>query len=353
MTRSRSSSTSGSEKTAIVGGTVLTASRGGVEKGTVLIERGRIARVGKGLKVPRGHSVVDAGGRFVTPGRIDAHTHVGVFVEGVGAPGADGNDATDPVTPHLRVIDGVNPEDQAFADARENGVTTVCIAPGSANVIGGRTSVFKTVGTVADTMLVSDRSGLKVAFGENPKRIYGSRGKMPSTRMGVAALIREMLVDAREYAAKRKKKGKDRPGRDLKLEILAEVAEGKLPIRAHAHQANDIMTILRIADEFGVKAVVEHATEAHKIADELARRKVPAVVGPTMPSRSKVELRDKTFETPGILDRAGVKVAIMTDHPVIPIAQLAVAAALAVKHGMDEERALRAITLSAAEILGV
>ncbi|MCF6097191.1 amidohydrolase [Thermovorax subterraneus] len=340
---------------AIKGGTVYTMKGEIIEGGTVLIGDGKIVKVGKDIPVPEGCEVMDATEKYVFPGFIDAHSHVGIFEEGVGEIGEDGNEMTDPVTPHLRALDAVNPGDKAFDDAIKGGVTCVFTGPGSANVIGGQSIAVKTFGRVIDKMIVKAPAGLKVAFGENPKRVYGQQKKMPSTRMGTAALLRETLTKAKNYLEKRKialEKGEFFE-KDLKMEVLCELLEKKIPLRAHAHRADDIMTAIRIAREFDVEVVIEHCTEGHLIADELAELGVPAVVGPSLTSRSKVELKDLSFKTAGILASRGVKVAIMTDHPVVPIQYLNVCAALAVKEGMKPEDALSAITINPAEIIGI
>lgn len=340
---------------AIKGGTVYTMKGEVIEGGTVLVEGDKIAKVGKDLSIPEGCEVIDATGKYVFPGFIDAHSHVGIFEEGVGEIGEDGNEMTDPVTPHLRALDAVSPEDKAFDDAVKGGVTCVFTGPGSANVIGGQSIAVKTYGRVIDKMVVKAPAGLKVAFGENPKRVYGQQKKMPSTRMGTAALLREALTKAKNYLEKKKiamEKGEFFE-KDLKMEVLCDVLEKKIPLRAHAHRAFDIMTAIRIAKEFDVDIVIEHCTEGHLIADELAELGVPAVVGPSLTSRSKIELKDLSFRTAGILANRGVKVAIMTDHPVIPVQYLNVCAGLAVREGMKVEDALAAITINAAEIIGI
>ncbi len=341
---------------AVINGKILTMAGPDIEKGTVLIENGKIKEVGRNLEIPEGTEVIDAAGKIIMPGLIDAHCHVGILEEVYRIEGNDINENTDPVTPHLRAIDAINPEDRGFADALEGGVTTVVTGPGSGNVIGGESLAMKTAGKIVDRMVIKTPVGLKVAFGENPKRVYGSNQKTPMTRMATAALLREQLVKAQNYMRKLEHGAKDpekMPDRDLKMEILVRVLTGELPLRAHAHRADDIMTAIRIADEFKVQLVIEHCTEGFKIADELARRNIPAIVGPSLTNRSKVELQFRTHENAGILSRAGVKVAIMTDHPVIPINYLSLSAALAVKAGMDEKEALKAITVNAAEIIGL
>ncbi len=341
---------------AIVNGKIITMAGTDLTKGTVLIEGTKIKAVGRQVPIPKNTKVIDASGKVVLPGLIDAHCHVGIMEEIYRVEGNDINETTDPVTPHLRAIDAVNPADRGFADALEGGVTTVITGPGSGNVVGGELLAMKTAGQVIDRMVIKNPVGLKVAFGENPKRVYGSSQKTPMTRMATAALLRENLVKAQNYLHKLEQGASDPeklPDRDLRMEILGRVLKGELPLRAHAHRADDIMTAIRIADEFKVRIVIEHCTEGFKIADELAQRNIPAIVGPSLTTRSKVELQFSTRETAGLLSRAGVKVAIMTDHPVIPINYLSLSAALAVKAGLDETEALRAITINAAEITGL
>lgn len=326
--------------------------------GYILIEGTKIAALGENSErdIPDDAVVIDAKGCLVLPGMIDAHCHVGIGEEIYRWEGEDFNEMTDPVTPDMRAIDGINPEDEGFRDARLGGVTAVFTVPGSANVVGGTGVVMKTAGKIVDQMIVRDPAGLKVAFGENPKMVYGEQKKMPMTRMGTAALLRQTLVDAQTYKDKLEQGKADPdklPERDLGLEVMVKVINREIPLRAHAHRADDIMTAIRIAREFDVDLVIEHCTEGHKIADELAELGYPAVVGPLLTNRAKVELKDKSFKTPGILAKAGVKVAIMTDHSVTPIEQLPLCAALAWKAGMDKEEALRAVTIRPAEILGV
>lgn len=300
--------------------------------------------------------IIDAQGKLILPGFIDAHCHVGIGEEIYQYEGDDLNEMTDPLTPEVRAIDGINPEDEGFRDARLGGVTCVFSCPGSANVVGGTGVVLKTAGRVVEDMIVRDPAGLKVAFGENPKTVYGEQKKMPMTRMGTAALLRQVLVDARIYKEKLELGQKDpekAPERDLGMETINLVLEKKMPLRAHAHRADDIMTAIRIAREFDVDLVLDHCTDGHKIADIIKEYDYPAIVGPSLVNRAKVELKDKTFKTPGVLARLGVKVAIMTDHSVTPIEHLPLCAALAVRNGMKEEDALKAITIWPAQILGV
>jgi imidazolonepropionase-like amidohydrolase len=287
---------------------------------------------------------------------VDAHCHIGMWEDGIGFEGSDGNEATDPVTPELRAIDGINPEDNCFREARENGITTVVTGPGSANVIGGQFAALKTYGRRVDDMVIKEPLALKVAFGENPKWVYDGQKKAPSTRMATAAILRENLIKAQNYKRKLEQGEKDpdkMPDRDLKMEIMVKVLKREIPLKAHAHRADDILTALRIASEFNLDITLDHCTEGHRISDFLLEEEAKVIVGPLFSERSKVELKNMTFKAPGILSKAGVKVAMMTDHPVIPIQYLPVCAAIAVKEGMDEMDALRSITINAAEITGI
>ncbi|MGI5901776.1 MAG: amidohydrolase family protein [Desulfitobacteriia bacterium] len=300
--------------------------------------------------------IINAAGQWVLPGFIDAHSHVGLGEEVYRYEGDDINEMTDPLTPELRAIDGINPEDEGFRDARLGGVTATFTGPGSANVLGGTGVVVKTSGRVVDEMVIKEPAGLKAAFGENPKFVYGEQKKMPMTRMGTAALLRQAFYDAQDYREKLKQGEKDPlklPERDLGLENILLVLERKIPLRAHAHRADDIMTAIRIAQEFNIDLVLDHCTEGHKIADILKKYGYPATVGPALVNRAKVEMKEKTFETPAILAKEGIKVAIITDHSVTPIQYLPLCAAMAMRCGMAEEEALKAITIWPAEILGV
>lgn len=324
-----------------------------IPNGFVAWEDGRITAVGAMDELPRGDhgEEIDARGGHVTPGYVDAHCHLGVFGDGLGFEGEDCNEMTDPVTPHLRVLDGINPMDRSFQEAREGGVTTVVTGPGSANPIGGQMVCLKTAGRVVDEMLLAAPVSMKMATGENPKRVYHNQKASPSTRMTTAAIMRDTLQKAKEYKGKREKEEKCEF--NAKLEALLPVLEGKLPVHIHAHQANDIATALRVSREFGLNCVIVHGTEGHLIAPEIKASGVAVITGPNLTDRSKPELRNKTLETPAVLARAGVKVAICTDHPVIPIQYLPLCAGLAVRGGLSEEEALAAITLNPAEILGL
>ena len=334
---------------------ILTMETKNYEKGTVIIEDGKIKEVGEDLKIPAEAEVYEANGKVMIPGMIDAHTHVGISEEGIGWEGKDYNEMSDPITPHLRAIDAINPHEEGMKDARTHGITSLMTGPGSANVIGGENLVLKTKGNTVDEMIVKNPAGMKAAFGENPKRVYNDQNKSPRTRMAVAAEMRETLMKAEDYLKeKAHKKEEDKPfKRDIKLESISRVLNKELPLKAHAHRADDIMTIIRIAKEFDIEVTLEHCTEGHKVVNEIVEAGFPAIVGPSLTTRSKVELMDRTYETPGILAEAGVKVALMSDHPVVPIHYLPVYAALAVRSGMDRDEALKAITINPAEILGV
>jgi imidazolonepropionase-like amidohydrolase len=333
----------------IKNGTILTMVSEPIEMGQVLVNDGKIISVGKDISSPENCEIFDADGGFVMPGIIDAHCHIGMWEDGLGFEGDDGNEITDPTTPQLRAIDAINPMDRSFVEAYENGVTCVCTGPGSANVIGGQFATIKTKGTRIDNMIVQQTAAMKVAFGENPKRCYNAKKQAPSTRMATASILREYLLKTKNYMENKEKNSSF----DMKLESLVPVVKGELNVKAHAHRADDIFTAIRISKEFGLKMTIEHCTEGHLIADELAKEGFSAIVGPSLGSRSKVELKEKTFETAAVLHNAGVKIAIMTDHPVIPVHHLPMCAALAVRAGLDEETALKAITINPAEILGI
>ncbi|MCX7779562.1 MAG: amidohydrolase [Negativicutes bacterium] len=335
---------------AITGGLILTMNGPAIEDGTILIRQGKIEAVGK-LAVPEGYRRLEAKGRVITPGLIDAHTHLGVYAESLDWAGEDGNEASQPITPAMDVLDAIYPDDVGLADALGGGVTTVMVAPGSANPIGGQCVVIKTKKQpTVEKMVVRRYAGLKIAFGENPRRVYGEQKKMPYTRMATAALIRETFVKAQEYLAK---KGDKDHKTDLGLEAVGRVLRGEMPLRAHAHRADDIVTALRIAREFGVEIILEHATEGHLIPEVLAENGAKAVIGPNLTTRSKMELKERSFTTPAVLAAHGVPFALMSDHPVLPCAFLPVYAGLAARFGLAAEQALRAITIDAAELLGV
>ncbi len=340
---------------AITHGHVVPVDGDPLDDATVLIVDGTITAVGRDVAIPEGVETVDATGQWVLPGFIDAHAHVGVHEEGEGPAGNDTNEMTDPNGARLRALDGVNPADLGFRDALAGGVTSVVVKPGSGNPIGGQTVALKTWGRMVDEMVIKAPCSVKSALGENPKRVYGEKKQLPSTRLGVAAVIRDAMTKAQDYRARRDAAAaKGEPfDRDPTSEVLARVLDGELPWSQHTHRADDIATALRLADEFGYRLIVNHATEGFLIADVLAERGVPCVVGPMLSTRSKVELRERTLANPGLLAKAGVLVAITTDHPVVAIDFLVHQATFAVKEGMDRDEALRAITVNPARIMGL
>lgn len=321
----------------------------------ILLAGGKIAGIGTDLTAPADAEIFDADGLDVYPGFVDAHTHIGLDGYGIGYEGCDYNEMNDIWTPQLRAIDGINPRDPSLAIARKAGVTCVCTGPGSANVLGGTFLAMKTVGDRIDNMIVKDPVAMKCAFGENPKRCY--RDKCDSTRMSTAAFLRGALMQAKDYGARKQAANGDvtkMPAYNQKLEALLPVLSGEIPLKAHAHQANDIFTALRIAHEFGLRITLEHVTEGHLIVDELAKEKdVPMAVGPSLTHASKFELQNKSWATPGVLAKAGCHVSIITDNSVIPQQYLPLCAGMAVKAGMDEFDALKAITINPAEHIGV
>ncbi|MFI7637606.1 amidohydrolase [Nonomuraea sp. NPDC049400] len=340
---------------AITSGYVVPIDGDPIDGGTVLVQNGKIVAVGRGVAVPEGIPVVDAAGGWVLPGFVEAHGHLGVHEEAEGWAGQDTNEMTDPNGARLRALDAINPADLAFADALSGGVTTAVIKPGSGNPIGGQTVAVKCWGRTVDEMLIKEPASVKSALGENPKRVYGDQKKLPSTRQGVAAVIRDAFMKAQDYQARRAAAAAEGKqfDRDGTLEILARVLDGELPWCQHTHRADDIATALRLADEFGYRLIINHGTEGHLLADTLAARNVPVIIGPLFTARSKVELRQRSLRNPGILARAGVALAITTDHPVVPIHFLVHQATLAVKEGLDPAEALRSITLNPARIMGL
>ncbi|MFC1586750.1 amidohydrolase [Planctomycetota bacterium] len=365
---------------AIVNGKLLTITKGVINKGTILVDKGKIIAIGTRVKVPRIARKYNATGKVIMPGMIEAHCHTGIFQDGIGWHESDGNELTDPITPHLRALDAVCPDDTAFKELREAGITTINTGPGSGNLIGGQFACLKTKkAKTIEEMVVMAPSAMKMALGENPKMVYGSQNKMPSTRMANAAVLRSALISAANYHdklrrfeekkteyekklkdwKKNRKKDKDKrpeapdpPARNLKHEALIPVLEGKLRAMIHCHRADDIMTAIRIAEEFGLYFSLEHCTEGHKIAGILARKKIPCVVGPILFSKVKYELKNMTPENPAILSKAGVKTAIQTDE-MSAVKYLLINAALAVQQGMNEKEALKAITINPAEIIGI
>lgn len=341
----------------IKNGYVKTMSRDGdLNKGEILIENGKIIAVGTDLEIPSDCEIIDAENCIVSPGFVDAHCHMGMWESSIGFEGSDGNEMTDPITPEVRGIDSINPCDEAFAVALSGGVTTSVTGPGSANVIGGTFLAMKNYGHRVDDMIIKNPIAMKCAFGENPKRVYNEQKKMPMTRMGSVSLLRKTLFEAREYMELKNRaveNEKDMPKFDFKLEAMLPVMRGEIPLKAHAHRADDIFSSIRVAKEFGLKLTLDHCTEGHLIAEDLAKEGYPAFVGPSLGDKAKFELSNLSFETPGVLNKAGIKVSIITDAPVIPLNYLSLCAGLAVKSGMEEEEAWKAITINPAESIGI
>ncbi len=323
------------------------------ENGYILIEGGKISEIGDMRDAPQDGDNVDAQGGYVIPGLIDAHCHLGIFGDSMGFEGSDGNEDASPVTPHLRAIDAINPMDRCFGEARAGGVTTVVTGPGSANILGGQMAAIKTCGIRIDDMIVKAPCAMKCALGENPKMHHGKSQRSPVTRMATAALLREALSAAMSYHEQVLDLTVENPPADLKNEALLGVLKGAVPLHVHAHRADDIFTALRIAGEYGVGVKIVHATDGHLIADILAKEGVDVMVGPLISIRSKPEMQGLIPETAAILERAGVRLAITTDHPEVPVDHLLLCMRLAVKSGMSEAGALRAVTCDAAAIAGI
>ena len=337
----------------IKNGLIKTMAGEDIRNGYVLIDNdGKIASVGITMEETPDMHVIDAEGRLVTPGCVEAHCHIGVHNSTMRWEGADFNEKSDPITPHMRAIDGINPLDETFMLAVQYGVTSACTGPGSANVVGGTFAAIKLVGKCVDKMIIKNPVAMKCAFGENPKGVYGQNGnKTPVTRMATAALLRELLFKTRNYLAA-KDSGKE-PTFDIKLEAMAPVIKKEIPLKAHAHRADDIFTAIRIAKEFDVNLTLDHCTDGLLIADELAEEGYPAFVGPSFGSKSKIELGHKSFITAGILHAAGVPISIITDAPVTPLECLPMCAGLAVSAGLPYEEAWKAITVNPANQTGI
>ena len=337
----------------IQNGYVKTMAGEDIPGGKILIgDDGKILAVGADIAIPEGAEIIDAEGRLVTPGCVDAHCHIGLEGSAVRWEGIDINEGSDPITPHLRAIDAFNPIDESLTEALEGGVTTACTGPGSANVVGGSFVAVKLAGRRVDDMIVKYPLAMKCAFGENPKGSYGQNGKKsPVTRMAIAAQLRDLLFKARKYAED-KEAGKA-SGVDMKLEAMIPVIKGEIPLKAHAHRADDIFTAIRIAKEFGVGLTLDHCTDGSLIAEDLAKEGYPAFVGPSFGRKNKVELINKSFSTPAVLHEAGVPISIITDAPVVPLQYLTMCAGLAVDAGLPYEEAWRAITVNPAKQTGI
>ncbi len=342
----------------IKNGTVKTMAGPDIENGQVLLDGGKIVAVGQQVDAPADAQVIDAAGCLVTPGLVDGHCHIGLEEAAIRFEGTDGNECTNPVTPHVRAIDAIQPMDETLAQAAAAGVTTAVTGPGSGNVVGGTFVAIKMHGKRVDDMILKYPVAMKCAFGENPKRVYGGQKKMPITRMGTAALLRDLLARTVEYDEAKKAYAADpknakKPPVDVKLEAMLPVVHKEIPLKAHAHRADDIFTALRIAKEFDVDITLDHCTEGHLIVDELVKEGKGVLVGPTMGDKSKFELKNKSFETPKALNEAGLIMCIITDAPVIPLEYLSLCAGLAVNAGLDEQEAWKAITINPAKITGI
>lgn len=342
----------------IKGGLVKTMAGKDIPNGEVLVDGGKIKQVGKNIKCPKDTKVIDATGCIVTPGIIDAHTHIGLLESTMRWEGSDVNERAKPVTPNMQAIDGINPADEGFLEARNAGITSVCVAPGSANVIGGYACAIKTVGSCVDDMLIRNPVAMKAAFGENPKSCHGQTTKQsPVTRMATAALLRATLSKAIRYnediLAAEKDSKKNKPAIDPEMEAMLPVVRKEIPLKVHAHRADDILTAIRIAQEFDLKITLDHCTEGHVIVDKLAQYNYPALIGPSATFKSKPELSNKTFKTPGILQKAGITVCIITDAPITLLHHLPIITGIAIKGGLPEEEAWKAITINPAKVLGI
>ena len=342
----------------IKNGTAKTMAGPDIENGQVLLDGGKIVAVGQQVDAPADAQVIDAAGCLVTPGLVDGHCHIGLEEAAIRFEGTDGNECTNPVTPHVRAIDAIQPMDETLAQAAAAGVTTAVTGPGSGNVVGGTFVAIKMHGKRVDDMILKYPVAMKCAFGENPKRVYGGQKKMPITRMGTAALLRDLLARTVEYDEAQKAYAADpknakKPPVDVKLEAMLPVIHKEIPLKAHAHRADDIFTALRIAKEFDVDITLDHCTEGHLIVDELVKEGKGVLVGPTMGDKSKFELKNKSFETPKALNEAGLTMCIITDAPVIPLEYLSLCAGLAVNAGLDEQEAWKAITINPAKITGI
>lgn len=335
---------------------IITCAGEEYENGCIAFDE-KILYVGENCRVDA-DEIIDADGAYVLPGLIDAHCHVGLFGDSLGFEGADGNEASDPITPQLRAIDGINPQDRAFSEARKAGITTVVTGPGSANPIAGQFAAVKTAGICVDDMIIKAPCAMKMALGENPKTVYNEKDSAPTTRMGTLSVIRETLFKAKRYAEEwdeyyEDTEENDRPEFDMKLEAMLPVIRKEIPVKIHAHRADDICSAIRIAKEFDIDITIEHCSDGDVIAEVLEREGYPINLGPTLTDRSKPELKNLSFDTYRNLSERGLDVAIITDHPEITIENLPLCAAFAVKHGMDEMKALYAITCTAAKNCGI
>lgn len=316
----------------------------------ILIKDGKISKIDENISED-GAEIIDASGLTAMPGIVDAHCHIGMWEDGIDQEGADGNESTEPITPELRAIDAINPMDRCFEEAREGGVTTVVTGPGSSNVIGGQFCAMKTAGICVDEMLIKAPAALKMALGENPKGVYAEQKKAPSTRMATASLMRTALVEAGEYL--RERESEEGAQRNLQYEILGAALKREIPVKIHAHRADDILTAIRIAKEFNLDLSIEHCTEGHLIPDYIKKSGARVILGPLMCDRCKPELKNLSFDTPRVLFEHGVEFALMSDHPVQITQNLLIQSALCVRAGLPERAALEAVTINAARACGI
>ena len=327
------------------------------DKGSILINDKKIVKIGEDINIGEHDvtEVIDASNCWVLPGLIESHCHVGIIEERKGFEGDDCNEKNEPITPYLKALDAINPMDSAFHNALSAGITGLMVGPGSSNIVGGQFVFIKAYGRTIDKMVVLEPAAMKIAFGENPKTNYDSANKMPTTRMAIGALLREELFKAQNYYNKKRKaqKNGDSFDEEFRKECWLPVLDKKIPLKVHAHRADDILTAIRIAKQYDLKITLDHCTEGHLIAEEIKESGFPAIIGPSLSTRNKIETQNVDFKTPGILHKAGIKVAIMTDHPVTRIQDLIICAAFAAREGLGKEEALKAITINAAEICNV
>jgi len=369
---------------AIICKEIIPVTKEPIKEGFILIDNnGKIKKIGKGKDVPKDAEIIDASNLVAFPGIIDSHCHATVFEESIGMGLQDGNESTDPITPHIRVLDAINPADKGLRRAVAGGLTTIGVAPGSGNVVGGQLTTIKTAGKIVDEIVIQENSGMKCAFGENPKRLYGSRNTTPSTRMGSLGLFRQLMVETKNYMnklddynkklkqykddlkeyEKKKKEGKEKdlkkpveppkPDKNIKYDAMIPVFKKEIPLRAHAHQANDIVSAIRLAKEFDVNIIIDHCSEGHLILDFLIKNRIAAVIGPTMSYKSKIETRNKTWKSLGILHNAGLLVALTSDHPVTHVQYQFIYAILAHREGLSRQGAYEILTINGAKILGL
>ncbi|HUU77443.1 MAG TPA: amidohydrolase [candidate division Zixibacteria bacterium] len=369
---------------AIICGEIIPVTKESFKEGYILInDEGKIKEIGKGKDIPKGVEVIDASNFVAFPGLIDSHCHATLFEENIGMGLQDGNEGTNPITPEIRVIDALNPDDLGLRRALAGGMTTICVAPGSGNVVGGQMTTIKTHGKIADKMIIQELSGMKCAFGENPKRSYGSRNVTPSTRMGSLGLFRQLLVETQNYMNKwedyekkikqykedlkeynkklddgkktdlKRPQEPSMPDKNIKYEAMIPIFKKEIPLRAHAHQANDIISAIRLAKEFDLKISIDHCSEGHLIKEYLVENNIPVIVGPTFSFKSKIETRRKTWKTLGILHKAGILVALTSDHPVTHCQYQLIYAIIAHREGLSRQGAYEIVTINGAKILGL